>query len=369
LANGRALTALEVPVRQIAPDPDQPRRSIEPDELGELVLSVRARGVIQPLLVTPHPSTGARGATPYQLIAGERRLKAAMLAGLETVPIVLREDPLTAADRLMLQLDENDGELRRELSLYERASALVRALKGSGLRKEAFARRHQKSASWISHYVTLGKMEGLTREALKEGFLTGLHATRLFKRLPQASQQELLDQARRDREPITPQRVEMTTRRLGLPTSAAPSEMETNADRALEPTNGTKPASGVELEQHPLEELSASTEVDDELSDGRDSGAAADLEIPKPSSLPPSEPSPFLSAQHLSPEPPVSAAAGFLEAGQVIAQSGAARLRVQSSSVSIVLTSRQLSSLLILLGEEPRGTAADQVKQLLAILT
>jgi ParB family chromosome partitioning protein len=204
---------LEVPVERIAPDPDQPRRGITAEDLEPLAASLKARGLIQPLLVSPHPQARARLATPYMLISGERRWAAARLAGLASVRVVLREEPLSPAERLMLQLDENDGELRREVNLYDRATALVRALNAAGVKKEEFARRYRKSPAWMSHQLTLARAEGSSREALREGWLTGIVAAALFMRLGPDEQRRLLAKARRLRKPISGHQIEAAAQR------------------------------------------------------------------------------------------------------------------------------------------------------------
>ncbi|HVT14668.1 MAG TPA: ParB/RepB/Spo0J family partition protein [Thermoanaerobaculia bacterium] len=208
-----SLTALLVPVDQIVPDPDQPRTEVDRAELDALAASIQAAGVIQPLLVSHHPDPAARAATPYMLIAGERRWRAARQAGCATVPVVVHPGELSGPDRLMMQLDENDGELRRELSLYDRAAAVDRALTLSALKKDEFARRHHKSGAWVSHYVAIANATGPTRDALAAGLLTGITVTRLFSRLSAADQRRLLQHAKRTRLPITVARIEARAQR------------------------------------------------------------------------------------------------------------------------------------------------------------
>ncbi|HVT60358.1 MAG TPA: ParB/RepB/Spo0J family partition protein [Thermoanaerobaculia bacterium] len=201
------MEALEVPLGQIAPDPQQPRRRIEAADVAELAESVRAQGVVQPLLVRPHPARVKDGPR-FMLITGERRWAAARAAGRATVPVVVRRDKLGPADILMMQLDENDGALRRELSLAERAAAVVRAYELSGLRKEEFATRHKKSAGWLSHYLTIAKAKGVMREALDEGRLGGIRAAVAYAKLPAAEQTRLLAAARRSDLPLSADAVE-----------------------------------------------------------------------------------------------------------------------------------------------------------------
>lgn len=232
------LAVRRVPLAAIAPDPDQPRSAATAADLEPLAASLRARGIIQPLLVAPHPRPEARRATPYQLIAGERRWAAARLAGLETVPVVVREDAIAPSDRLMLQLDENDGELRRSLSLYDRARAVARALALSGLEAKDFAQRHHRSPAWCSHYVKLATATGPLGDALREGHLTGILTAALFARLEEAQQQRLLEVARRTGIPITPQQVEVAAQRA-RPAAGGGADAGASATGATGATSGT----------------------------------------------------------------------------------------------------------------------------------
>jgi len=233
MASPDVLTALVAAIDQISPDPEQPRTEIDRSELEMLAASIRGAGVIQPLLVSAHPDPEARQVTPYMIVAGERRWRAARLAGLAAVPVVVHPGELSAADRLMLQLDENDGELRRELSLYDRAAAVARALSLSGQKKDDFARRHQKSSGWVSHYVAIAGATGPTRDALASGFLTGITVTRLFSRLSATDQRRLLQQAKRSQLPITVARIEGLAQRSDRSSVAA--------------TGGGRPTGGAEM--------------------------------------------------------------------------------------------------------------------------
>jgi ParB family chromosome partitioning protein len=205
---GAEAAPLAVRVDRIAPDPRQPRRTITPESVAALVLSIRAHGVISPILVSPHPEAPTHPETPFMLIVGERRWAAARGAGLRHIPAVVCKEPLSASARLMLQLEENEGELRRPLTLAERIEAVSRAYRVSGLRKEEFATAHGKTAGWISHYLTLAAADAVTRTALIEGHLTGINTARLFLRLDAADREELLARARRTRLPLTDKLIE-----------------------------------------------------------------------------------------------------------------------------------------------------------------
>jgi ParB family chromosome partitioning protein len=200
--------AQQVRIGSIAPDPDQPRRSITPEDLAPLVLSIRAQGVIHPVLVSRHPVRAVWKETPYMLVSGERRWTAASRAGLQQIPATLVERALTPAERLMVQLEENDGVLRRELSLVDRVDAVQRAYQLSGMRKMDFAAAHGRTAPWLSHHLALAKGDEATRAALAEGYLTGMKTALFFLRLDGADREELLARARRNLLPITARLIE-----------------------------------------------------------------------------------------------------------------------------------------------------------------
>lgn len=197
---------IEVPVGAIAPDPDQPRSTIAPEDLAALAASIRANRVIQPIVVTEHPCAGSRQATPYMILVGERRWRAAQLAGLATVPAVVRGGEMPAFERLLLQLAENDE--RTALSLLDRARAYRRACELSGLSRNAFARRCGKSTSFLSQLLRLTEAEGALRDALEERLINQLDVVRAFEQLPAEAQRRVVDAARREGRPITPRRLQ-----------------------------------------------------------------------------------------------------------------------------------------------------------------
>jgi ParB family transcriptional regulator, chromosome partitioning protein len=209
-------TAAEVPVGRLAPDPEQPRCSFSEERMQALTASVRASGVIQPLLVREHPDPAARAATPYMLIVGERRWTAARRAGLATVPVVVRAAPLAPLDRLMMQLAENDGELREELALGELAAAVARAFRLAGCSQRQFAHRFGRCRPWLGLLLRLAAAEGVTGEALREGHLRGILAAHTFLRLTDFQQRRLLAEARQSGVPISVTRAEKAADVTGL---------------------------------------------------------------------------------------------------------------------------------------------------------
>jgi ParB/RepB/Spo0J family partition protein len=189
---------LVVPHAALAPDPNQPRQSGVEQGLDKLVESIRAHGVIQPILVRPHPDPAARARTPYMIVVGERRWTAAGRAGRDEVPVFLLDQPLSPAELLMLQIEENDGENRQELTLRDLVNAVARAFHLEGLSQAEFALRHHTSNAWLSYRLALHRAEGPVAEALRENRLRGILVARTFQRLAPDQQRELLARARKD---------------------------------------------------------------------------------------------------------------------------------------------------------------------------
>lgn len=150
---------------QIEPDPDQPRRHFDKDGLDELSASIRERGVIQPLIVRPH---GNR----FRLVAGERRWRAAQMAGLEQVPVVVRE--LTDTQVFEVALIENIQ--RADLNAMEEANAYHRLLEEFGHTQEQLARIVGKSRSHVANLLRLLDLPAPVRAMVEEGRLSMGHA-------------------------------------------------------------------------------------------------------------------------------------------------------------------------------------------------
>jgi ParB family chromosome partitioning protein len=214
-AEAAAARPLFVAHAALAPDPNQPRQGGIADGLEKLVESIRAHGIIQPILARPHPDAAARGATPYMIVTGERRWTAAGLAGRDEVPVFLLAEALSDADLLMLQIEENDGDNRQGLSLYDLARGVARAYELDGRSQAKFALSHRKSASWVSSLLSLARADGLTAEALRERRLRGIVAAYTFQRLSPEQQRELLARARRQGGAITVDAAEKLAGRPG----------------------------------------------------------------------------------------------------------------------------------------------------------
>jgi ParB family chromosome partitioning protein len=158
-------TLHQLPLDLVVPNPDQPRRSFGEAELDELADSIRVHGVLQPVLVRALP--GGR----YELLAGERRLRAARLAGLERIPAVVRA--AAEGERLELAMIENMA--RQDLNPVEAARACATLTDHFGLTKEEVGRRVGRSRVAISNLVRLLELPDEVLAMLESGELTEGH--------------------------------------------------------------------------------------------------------------------------------------------------------------------------------------------------
>nr|WP_290670598.1 ParB/RepB/Spo0J family partition protein [Ardenticatena sp.] len=164
----------EVPINSILPNPYQPRSHIDPDALEELAASIREHGLIQPLVVT-QIEDGAIGER-FQLIAGERRWRAAKAAGLETVPVVIKE----ASEQQMLEWALIENIQRADLNPIEEAMAYQQMAETFGLTHAEIATRVGKSRSAISNMLRLLKLPLPIQELVSQGTLSEGHARALL---------------------------------------------------------------------------------------------------------------------------------------------------------------------------------------------
>ena len=179
---GRGLDALipslqpaveQVDVDLIAPNPHQPRTVFDPEALSELAESIKEHGVIQPLIVSrPADRSGA----PFQLIAGERRLLAARQAGLERVPVIVKE----ASPQALLELALVENLQRQDLGALEEAFAFKRLGDEFGLTQEAIAQRVGRSRSAIANSLRLLTLSEEIQASIARGEITPGHARALL---------------------------------------------------------------------------------------------------------------------------------------------------------------------------------------------
>ncbi len=171
------------PVAAIEPNPNQPRQRFPAHELEEMAVSVREKGILTPLLVNKTESG-------YQLIAGERRWRAAQMAGLERVPVVVRD--VTPSESLELALIENIQ--RKDLNPIEEALACRKLMEDTGSTQEILSRRLGKDRSTIANLLRLLKLPTAIQQDVIDDLLTMGHA-RLLAGIAEKEQQKLLRDA------------------------------------------------------------------------------------------------------------------------------------------------------------------------------
>lgn len=160
----------ELPVSLIKPNPSQPRTKFDEDALKALAASIEASGVVQPLLVRPLPDGS------YELVAGERRWRAAQQAGVDKVPAVVRDQ--AEAERLQAALIENM--VREDLNPVEEAKACAALVEELGLTKEELAKRVGRSRPAVSNLIRLLELPDETLELLESGGLSEGHGRALL---------------------------------------------------------------------------------------------------------------------------------------------------------------------------------------------
>jgi ParB family chromosome partitioning protein len=183
-ATGPGEALLEIPVDQIDVNPRQPRKAFDQASLDELAQSLRTAGMLQPVVVRRGP--GGR----WELIAGERRWRAARQAGLERIPAVVRE--ATDAESLELALVENL--LREDLNPMEEAEAYQQVLTEFGWTQEQLAQRVGKDRSTIANVLRLLRLPAPIQQDLRSGRLTMGHARALLSLTDLAEQLKLRDE-------------------------------------------------------------------------------------------------------------------------------------------------------------------------------
>ena len=161
-----------IPLGRIRPNPQQPRRSFDEEGLAELAASIRSCGILQPLTVR-------RAGEGYELVAGERRLRAARIAGLREVPCLVAQ--VGEEDSALLALMENLQ--RRDLDCWEEAQAIARLISRYGLSQEEAARRLGRAQPTVANKLRLLRLPEDVRALLRENGLTERHARALL-RLP-----------------------------------------------------------------------------------------------------------------------------------------------------------------------------------------
>lgn len=219
-----------LPLREIEPDPGQPRKTFEQQALGELAASIAEHGLLQPIAVRPRPMGG------YTIVAGERRWRASRMAGLTEVPVVVKD--VTDEQAMELALVEN---LQREdLDPVEEAAGIRELMQRCALTQEQAAQKLGKSRSALANSLRLLNLPESVLELLKSGFLSTGHA-KVILGLPTAELQQQAAQIIAD-EQLNVRQAEALCKKLAKPArspkeetlrSALPVEVEESLKQAL----------------------------------------------------------------------------------------------------------------------------------------
>ena len=184
LVKANPTAVIEIPVDQIVPNPWQPRASFDPEALEELADSIRTLGIIQPLTLRQ------TGPASYQIISGERRYRAALAAGLASLPAYIRQ----ADDAAMLEMAIVENIQREDLDAIETALSFQRLIDECNLTQEAMALRVGKKRATVANYLRLLKLPDEIQKALKLGKISVGHAKVLLGVENPAWQHKLFDQ-------------------------------------------------------------------------------------------------------------------------------------------------------------------------------
>ena len=219
-----------LPLREIEPDPGQPRKTFDDETLAELSASIAEHGLLQPIAVRPKPSGG------YLIVAGERRWRASRMAGLTEVPVIVKDVPEEQA--MELALVEN---LQREdLDPVEEAAGIRELMTRCDLTQEQAARKLGKSRSALANSLRLLSLPETVLELLKSGFITIGHA-KVVLGLPTPELQEEAAQMIADNQ-LNVRQAEALCKKLAKPAkepvaaplpSALPVEVEESLKQAL----------------------------------------------------------------------------------------------------------------------------------------
>jgi ParB family chromosome partitioning protein len=174
-----------IPINRIRANPGQPRKRFDEEELAELAASIKQHGIVQPIIVDK-PDKNAPD-SDYVIVAGERRCRAAKLAGLTEVPVIIRN--YSSEKRLEIALIENIH--RQDLNPIEEASAYKQIMEAAGLSQDETASRVGKNRSTVANALRLLKLPGYMRESLEDGSLGAGHARAILSVSAPAGQEKL----------------------------------------------------------------------------------------------------------------------------------------------------------------------------------
>lgn len=177
------ISSLEIAMAEIEPDRDQPRAEFDEEALGELADSIREHGVLQPILLRPIPGGG------YRIVAGERRFRASHLAGLTSIPAVVRE----LSDQQAMEAALVENLQREDLNPVEEAKGYKSLIEYANITQEEAAQRVGKSRSAVANALRLLSLPPHTLELLRNGAISTGHAKALLS-ISQGDIDEVADQ-------------------------------------------------------------------------------------------------------------------------------------------------------------------------------
>lgn len=222
-----------LPLREIEPDPGQPRKTFDDETLAELSASIAEHGLLQPIAVRPKPSGG------YLIVAGERRWRASRMAGLTEVPVIVKD--VTDEQAMELALVEN---LQREdLDPVEEAAGIRELMTRCDLTQEQAARKLGKSRSALANSLRLLSLPETVLELLKSGFITIGHA-KVVLGLPAPELQEEAAQMIADNQ-LNVRQAEALCKKLAKPAkepvaAPLPSALPVEVEESLKQTLGSE---------------------------------------------------------------------------------------------------------------------------------
>lgn len=199
---------INIPIEKISPNPDQPRRSFSKDQLEDLASSIREKGVIQPLIVRVDPKNSGR----YEIVAGERRWRAAQMAQLHQLPVIIREFD----DTEVLEIAIIENIQRADLNPIEEAAGFRQLMDKFGHTQEKLASALGKSRSHIANLLRLLNLPEPVKLFLQEGALSAGHARAL---IPSDNPIELAEKV--VREGLSVRATEKLVKLEGQPSKAA----------------------------------------------------------------------------------------------------------------------------------------------------
>lgn len=240
-------------VKAVSPNPNQPRIHFDDDALGELAASIRAVGVLQPILVRPKPGS----ADAFEIIAGERRWRASQRAGLTIIPALVREsDDVAAIEQALVE-----NLHRQDLTPLEEAAAYKQLLDDFSMTHEQVAEKVGKTRSAITNSLRLLALSPSIQQLLADGRLSGGHARALLAITDRSMQERLAKQCANDG--LSVRAVEELVRQsLGRPTKSTSTKASTNKIDKSSSRASTMPQPGlVELERLLGEHLATNVSV------------------------------------------------------------------------------------------------------------